>query len=252
MLLVVPAYNCAPQISRVLRELTSCNKLENLKIIIIDNRSSDNTLETAKEVIAQEGLTNAYAFRTVQNNSLGGTHKIAFNYAIEQGFDYVAIFHGDGQGSTSELTNLMEFVLRENPEYCVLGSRFSLKSNLVGYSRIRIFGNILLNSVYSILSKRRLSDLGSGLNIYPTKELKNVNYMYFYDSLTFNYELILQLVKLKIPFKFKPITWEESDQISNARNLVIFRSGIEIAFRYLFKVKPKFSYENKRYELEYE
>jgi len=91
----------------------------------------------------------------------------------------------------------------------------------VGYDWKRIFGNRVLNFVYTITTFRKCEDLGSGLNLFALSDLDENTYLDFADKLTFNFELLLDLIKRQINFAYVPITWREEDQISNARNFNI-------------------------------
>jgi hypothetical protein len=61
---------------------------------------------------------------------------------------------------------------------------------------------------------------GSGLNIYETSSLFVSDvpiFQNYQDDLTFHAELLLDLVRRKQVFTFRPISWHETDQISNVR-----------------------------------
>ena len=57
-----------------------------------------------------------------ENQGYGGNQKIGFHYAIEGGFDIVALLHGDGQYAPECLPELVEPVARGEAEV-VMGSR---------------------------------------------------------------------------------------------------------------------------------
>jgi hypothetical protein len=67
----------------------------------------------------------------------------------------------------------------------------------------------------------------------------------FGDSLTFNSELLLEMIDSDLPFEFIPIEWREVDQVSNAKNFSIFLAGIDILLRNKFH-KRKFTPNNDR------
>jgi len=64
-------------------------------------------------------------------------------------------------------------------------------------------------------------DLGSGLNLFKMSELKDKKYLHFANSLTFNIDLLLDYYRKKSKIKFIPISWSETDQISNAKAIEI-------------------------------
>ena len=233
VLVVIPTFNCESQITRVLKKMINL-ELNNIdEINIIDNLSQDDTVGVSINFLKQYPALKIKIYQTLQNNNLGGTHKLAFDKAIKEKYNYVAIFHGDDQADFSDLTKIIPTLAQGKTEKNYLGSRFSKNSRLIGYSKIRIFGNLFLNLIYSIKCKKVLTDLGSGLNIYNTNTLRDIDYHNFRDDLTFNYDLLLSIVRHKREVEYFPITWSETDQDSNVNNLFFHGfKAIKILFQH--------------------
>ena len=230
LLVVIPTFNCEKQIVRLIAKYSSIIELRGIETWIIDNGSSDFTLDAATRAKQENKMSNIKIFQTKQNNSLGGTIKIAFNSAVENGYDYVAILHGDDQAECHDLLGIWEMVKKGGRNCSILGTRFDSKSKLIGYSFKRIAGNKVLNMIYSAFLRKKLSDLGSGLNLYRVEDLKKVDYMFLSNSLFFNYQLMIHFAKQKMPFSFYPIIWKELDQKSNAQNFKIFLWALGVLF----------------------
>jgi len=232
VLIAIPAYNCAKQITRVLRGIDT-RLLDRVdEIAVIDNGSTDDTVKNALAYKKTGKLgKKLHVYRNIENYNLGGTHKVAFGKAEREGYTHVIILHGDDQAKSAEANDLLDFA-ESHPQQTVLGSRFGKHSRLVGYDTKRIIGNKVLNGIYSVLTLRQLEDLGSGLNLFYVQDLDKKTYLKFADKLTFNYELILDLVKRKVNFAYLPITWSEDDQVSNARNVNIFKTGLTNVLRW--------------------
>lgn len=230
-LLFIPTYNCQKQIVRVLQTLTTDSAQWFEQILVIDNRSSDDTLNACKMALSNHPLSSKIVVvRNLENAGLGGTHKNAFDFAIERKFDYVTILHGDDQGS---LTDFQEIFSSLDGQSSYLGARFHPKSALVNYSRLRTAGNILFNVVSSLITGRKIEDLGgSGLNTFHVKSLSKLNYHSYSNDLTFHVYLLLDAVSKRQSIRFIPISWREEDQISNAK---VFRQGLK-----LLKILMKF------------
>lgn len=227
ILVAIPAYRCAPQITRVLDEIDDKLAERVSEIAIIDNGSPDDTVEKALEYKKSGRLgEKLHVYQNVDNYNLGGTHKVAFLKAENEGFTHVLILHGDNQAKSDEGNMLIDFAENHPDQQTVLGSRFSKGSKLQGYDWKRIYGNKVLNLCYSIVTFRQCKDLGSGLNLFAMKDMDKRTYLNFADKLTFNFELLLDLVKRKVNFAYLPITWREEDQVSNARNWNIFRTAL--------------------------
>lgn len=217
ILLFIPIYNCEKQILRVMGQLTNeiCGYLD--EVIIINNRSTDKGEEAVENYLKSHRLPlKVTLFRNDDNYGLGGSHKVAFKYAIDNDFDYIILLHGDDQG---DISNILPYLKsKEYQKYdCFLGARFMKGSKLEGYSKFRTFGNYVYNFLFSVVCGCKVYDLGSGLNMYKTKSLKNEFYMKYKDNLIFNYCMIMGTTYYKQKIKFFPIIWREDDQVSNVK-----------------------------------
>ena len=240
ILLFIPCYNCEKQITRVLAQLTP-EVLQYLsRVLIVNNRSTDHTEERAAEYLKAHPSIPATLVRNDENYGLGGSHKVAFSYAMEGGYDHVIVLHGDDQGSIADLVPYLKDGSYEKYD-SYLGSRFAKGSKLCNYSKFRIFGNHVFNVVVSAATGRHLTDLGSGLNLYRTDYLKSRFYMDFPDTLTFNVYMLLYGVYSKSDFAFFPLTWREEDQISNAKFFRQAREILSLVLRYVFRRKKLFA-----------
>lgn len=215
-LLFIPSYRCAPQITRVLAQLIPYQHYFQ-EILLIDNISPDDTVQKACGFIKQNELQVKVMINPL-NLGLGGSHKMAFQYAEEGNFDHVFILHGDDQGSIADFVAVMEEFKNKSSDSFWMGARFHPSSRLQGYAIIRILGNIAYNTLASILTTRTIFDLGgSGLNMFPVKLLRSHPYRSYANDLTFHVYLLLNAIRLGQKLSFHPISWREDDQISNVK-----------------------------------
>jgi glycosyltransferase involved in cell wall biosynthesis len=250
ILIFVPMYNCEKQISRVIKKISDLKEKQRYftEILIVDNGSGDKSCEVA--IQSSASLSAKLTLIKNKNNILlGGSHKVAFNYALANGYDYVLVLHGDDQG---DINDIVPYV--ENGRYrdydSFLGSRFHKDSKLKNYSKFRIFGNRLFNIIISAVAGKRLSDMGSGLNIYNVDYLRNRFYLKFPDNLTFNVYLLLYGVYSKSRFDFFPLTWREEDQKSNAKLISQSVEIFKLAMRYCFFRNKLFSFSGNEFPVD--
>ena len=217
ILLFIPMYNCEKQITRVLGQLSDevCHYLT--EVMIVNNQSTDNGEMAVQEYLSVHKLpVRVSLLRNDENYGLGGSHKVAFKYAVENEFDYIIVLHGDDQG---DISNLLPYL--KNGVYrkydCFLGARFMRGSQLKGYSVFRTFGNFVYDILFSIGCGNKIYDLGSGLNMYKVGILKNRFYFRYKDKLVFNYCMIMGSAYYKHKVRFFPIVWREDDQVSNVK-----------------------------------
>lgn len=217
ILLFIPMYNCEKQIVRVLGQLQGeiCRYIS--EVLVVDNQSTDQGEEAVINLLKQRQFPMPVKLhRNRENYGLGGSHKVAFDYAVRHQFDYVIVLHGDDQGHIQNALPILKKNIHRRYD-CCLGSRFFRQSEISGYSKFRIFGNLIFNVVFSISAHRKIYDLGAGLNIYNTKMLQSGFYHTFPDNLTFNNHMILALDAYGQTYHFFPIRWTEEDQTSNVK-----------------------------------
>ena len=94
-----------------------------VEVLVIDDASQDRTFEKTRGVLRAGAVPYPLEvlFNPV-NQGYGGNQKIGYHYAIERGFDFVALVHGDGQYAPECLPDLAR-PLREGEADAVFGSR---------------------------------------------------------------------------------------------------------------------------------
>ncbi|MEO0678807.1 MAG: glycosyltransferase family 2 protein [Pseudomonadota bacterium] len=217
ILVFIPMYNCETQIVRVLRSFEDADIARFFDgIICIDNGSTDATRDAARASLPSVRIPVRALLRNDDNYGLGGSHKVAIDFARDAGFDHLVVLHGDDQGSIEDLLPRIEAGDHEKFDF-LMGARFMKGSKLKGYSFVRTMANRVFNVIFSAISKKRLYDLGSGLNMFRVSAFNDGFHRKFSDDLTFNYYLILAVAARNASLKFFPLTWREEDQISNAK-----------------------------------
>ncbi|KPQ15168.1 MAG: Glycosyltransferases involved in cell wall biogenesis [Rhodobacteraceae bacterium HLUCCO18] len=224
-LVFIPMYNCAAQIPRVLAQFDDPSVRPWVDTVLcIDNRSTDGTLDAARSALEHCPVPTRVLLRNDDNYGLGGSHKVAIEFARAHGYDMLTVLHGDDQGSITDLVGVLEEGAHADADF-LMGARFMPGSRLEGYSTLRTLANRAFNLVFSAVSGTRLHDLGSGLNLMRVDAFADGFHTRFADDLTFNYYLILAVAHRKARLRFFPLEWREDDQISNAR---LTRMGFQI------------------------
>lgn len=246
ILVFIPMYNCEKQIARVLSRFDENIQNHFSEILAVDNGSKDQTLEATEKSLRNLKHIKTTLVQNSDNYSLGGSHKVAFNYALAHNYDYVVVLHGDDQGSIHDLIPHIESSEYQNYD-SILGARFMQGSKLVGYSLIRILGNWGLNAFCSIATGRIVADMGSGLNMYKTSYLKDRFYLHFPNTLAYNVYMLFYGIHTKSNFKFFPLTWREEDQVSNAKIFDVGYKILKLIMKYIFQRKELFSREPNQF-----
>src|SRR5215469_14326440 len=124
VLVFIVAYNAEKTISEVVARIpASLAATYDLGVLIIDDASRDTTFVQSHHVSKAGNLPfPVRALFNPVNQGYGGNQKLGYHYAIENGFDFVALLHGDGQYAPECLPTLLE-PLRRGEADAVMGSR---------------------------------------------------------------------------------------------------------------------------------
>ena len=109
LLILIVAYNAektiGPVLSRVPHRLGDEYDVE---VLVLDDSSQDRTFEQTRDAQRSGALPfPLHVLFNPVNQGYGGNQKIGYHFAIEQGFDFVALVHGDGQYAPECLPDLV-------------------------------------------------------------------------------------------------------------------------------------------------
>ena len=130
ILLFIPCYNCEKQILRVLNSLN--NEVFNFinEIVLVDNRSEDNTRKVIHEFLKENKKKNYFKlFLNDENYSFGGSHKVVINYAKEKNFSHILVLHGDDQANINDIL-LQDVKDNLNLDCFIISTTFISKADL--------------------------------------------------------------------------------------------------------------------------
>jgi len=227
LLVFIVAYNAERTIQQVLRRIPPSLSEYDTEILIIDDSSRDSTFERAR----QFGATGQVPFPVTVlcnpvNQGYGGNQKIGFKYAIQNGFDIVALVHGDGQYAPECLPDLL-LPLLEGKADAVFGSRMmsSFAALKGGMPLYKYLGNKILTGIQNRLLKTSLSEFHSGYRLYSVNALKRMPFDRNTNDFHFDTEIIIQLLRAGLRIKELPIPTYYGDEICHVNGL---RYGLDV------------------------
>ncbi|MCF8146355.1 MAG: glycosyltransferase family 2 protein [Deltaproteobacteria bacterium] len=155
---IIPAYNEAPSIGRVVAEILALHP--GIEIIVIDDGSTDRTGDVA-------GEAGAVVYRHPYN--IGNGAAIKSGIRIASG-NVLVFMDGDGQHDTADLNELIRYF----PEFdMVVGARSSEDQT----STIRSIGNRIYNGLASYVTNFPIQDLTSGFRAIKADLAQHLLYL---------------------------------------------------------------------------
>jgi glycosyltransferase involved in cell wall biosynthesis len=221
VLIFVVAYNAERTIQEVIRRIPPSLTQYDTEILIIDDSSPDQTFDQAHDLErAGQSPFPLTVLHNPVNQGYGGNQKIGFHYAIENGFDIVALVHGDGQYKPECLPELLEPLVEEQADV-VFGSRMmtrfaALKGGMPLYKYV---GNRILTVIQNWLLKSSLTEFHCGYRLYSVRSLKRVPFDRNTNDFHFDTEIIIQMYRAHQTIKELPIPTYYGDEICHVNGL---------------------------------
>ena len=113
--------------------------------------------------------------RTPFNRGYGGNQKLGYLHAIEQGFDYVVLLHGDGQYAPEYLPQIVNALGEDEPDALIASRMINRRDALRGGMPLyKWVGNQVLTAVENRMLGSDLSEFHSGYRAYKVDALRSI------------------------------------------------------------------------------
>ena len=168
VLIIIPAYNEAENIERVVDNLE-----ENYwyyDYVIINDGSSDDT----RKICARKQYN---MLDLPVNVGLSGAIKSGMRYANFYGYDYVVQLDGDGQHDPEYIESMLNEMKKTGCDI-VIGSRFKNKRKPI---TARMLGSILITGAIRLTTGKHIGDVTSGMRLFNKKMIKQFGYDIHYS-----------------------------------------------------------------------
>ena len=197
--IIVPAYNEEESLRVLLSELISFCDDHDLKLIIVNDGSSDKT----ENILDQHSQAACFSFYTHKvNRGYGGAIKTGIRNTKTK---YAITIDADGQHDLNDVLALYESIQKTGADM-IVGSRVAHKDA----SLYRSIGKSLIRWFAKLLMPIDIMDINSGIKIYDTEMAKRYiklcpDHMAFSDIITMVFISKRNLV-LEQPVNIKPRT----------------------------------------------
>ena len=220
VLIFIVAYNAQKTITSVLNRIPFTELPWDTEVLIVDDQSADQTFETALTHRDAFGAVRLTVLANPLNQGYGGNQKLGYQYAIEHGFDVVALLHGDGQYAPEKLLDLIRPVAEGRADAC-FGSRMMSEDGALkgGMPRYKYIGNRILTAFENRVLGLSLSEFHSGYRVYSVDALKRVPFRYNTNGFHFDTEIIIQFKLTNLRILEVPIPTFYGDEICRVNGL---------------------------------
>lgn len=169
LLILIPAYNEAENIERVVNNLIE--NYPQYDYVVINDGSTDTTRKIC--------TGNRYNLLDLPLNlGLSGAIKGGMRYANYNGYDYVLQLDGDGQHDPKYIGDMVREMEKTGCDI-VIGSRF--KDRRKPFNSRMIGSHILTAAIWITTKGKYISDVTSGMRLFNKKMMKRFGYDIHYS-----------------------------------------------------------------------
>ncbi|OGQ93253.1 MAG: hypothetical protein A2284_15190 [Deltaproteobacteria bacterium RIFOXYA12_FULL_61_11] len=216
----IVAYNAVTTLASVLRRIPS--RIYDLveEIYVIDDCSADDTYLVGQGYKTVSGFSKLTMFRNERNLGYGGNQKLGFQYAIDRGYDYLVLLHGDGQYAPEALPHLLAPL--DNGECdAIFGSRMLEPgaARAGGMPLYKFLGNKILSTMQNKVLGMDLSEFHSGYRVYNVHSLAKVPFHLNSDDFHFDTQIIVQFKEAGFSILELPIPTYYGEEICYVNGL---------------------------------
>lgn len=193
VLFVIPAYNEADNIEKVLKEIKKDAPFAD--VLVINDCSKDNTAE----IVRKNGVK---CIDNVFNMRYAMAVQTGIKYAYQNDYDYVIQFDADGQHIAKEAIKLYEEIQKNNSDI-VIGSRYLVDT---GYPcpLFRRIGTKMFEILIKLFTGKKIADPLSGFQCLNKRVIERYskmgNYPEFPDA-----NLVMEMLLLGYKIKEVPV-----------------------------------------------
>jgi glycosyltransferase involved in cell wall biosynthesis len=220
LLIFIVAYNADRTLETVLDRIPESAWQYGTRVLVIDDASQDETFEVGVHYTSGHTARDIEVLVNPVNQGYGGNQKLGYQYAIDHGFDVVALLHGNGQYAPEKLGELAAPVLSGEAD-AVLGTRMSSPKAAFagGMPLYKLVGNRILTGIQNRLLGSSLSEFHSGYRVYSVEALRRIPFQINTDDYHFDTEILIQLFRLGMRVREIPIPVYYGDEIGRVKGL---------------------------------
>jgi len=210
VVVVMPAYNASRTVRDTYYEIP---KDLRKNIILVDDRSSDDTVKVARKL----GIR---VFSHPNNLGYGGNQKTCYWEALKLKPDVVVMLHPDYQYDATMMPYLVQPILDGKFDF-MFGSRIATKKTALegGMPSLKYYVNRIICFVQNILLGVNFSEHFSGYRAFSSKLLEKVPFQRFSNDFVFDQEMTISALSYDFKIGEIPIPTRYHDSASSIKFL---------------------------------
>lgn len=212
LIVQIPAYNEQDNIAKVIKEIPrTIPGIGDIRVLVIDDGSTDNTVQVAKEAGAD------WVIRNTRNSGLAFSFQKGINFALEHKADILVNTDADFQYNQTEIPKLLQPILEGKADIVSGNRQVSSLNHMVPSKK---YGNMLGTKVVQTCAGYKIQDASSGFRAYSREAMRK---LFITSPHTYTHESLIQarrknLKVVEVDVEFRKREGSSSKLISNVRS----------------------------------
>ncbi|MBQ8051590.1 MAG: polyprenol monophosphomannose synthase [Bacteroidaceae bacterium] len=201
-IVIIPTYNEKENIENIIRAVTALE--EGFNVLVIDDGSPDGTADIVKRLMTDDGLRDRLFIVERQGKlGLGTAYIRGFQWAIEQGYDFVFEMDADFSHAPSDLPRLLAACRDEDYDVSI-GSRYVTGVNVVNWPIGRVLMSYFASKYVRFVTGLNIHDTTAGFVCYRREVLETLEL----DKIRFKgyaFQIEMKFTAAKCGFRIKEV-----------------------------------------------
>ena len=217
---IIPALNEEKTLGSAIENISQdIAGIDTVKVIVVDDGSTDNTVVIAREY-------GAHVVSHESNLGVGAAFHTGLREALKMGADVIVNIDADGQFNPQDIAKLIEPIISNRAEF-VTASRFAKKELIPQMPKVKLIGNLLMTKLINFITKKKFTDVSCGFRAYARDAALKLT---LFGRFTYTQESFIDLafkniVMTEVPLKIRGEREHGHSRVANN----LWRYGLKTA-----------------------
>jgi dolichol-phosphate mannosyltransferase len=221
-LVIIPTYNEAHNIGRILTRLMALNM--SVHVLVVDDGSPDGTASIVGNH-QKEMPGRIHLLRREGKLGLGTAYVAGFKYALEHSYRFIVEMDADFSHDPDDVPRLIE-VLQNDESDVAIGSRYHNGISIVNWPLSRLILSYSANLYARIITGLPIKDTTAGFKAFKREVLETIN-LDRIKSNGYSFQIEMHFRAMKAGFRLKEVSIifrERTEGVSKMSRSIIFEA----------------------------